>query len=761
MTATGSPSRLRFLAAIALLLLAAAALRLVGLTDTPPGMTHDEADHGLTAWSIVNGARGVYFPIGYGREPLYDYATALVMRGTGPTILAARLTSVYFSLLLIAAVYAWVTRAFGRPAALLTAAGLAAGFWPLMAARQALRSIALPALFSLAVLFFWRGLEMAGGGTGERGSKGGQSPLLPRSPAPLRPILRFIAAGLFLGLTFYTYIPARALWLAFPALALYCWLWGGLATRPLPAADSSGGLPTRSTATDSSGGLPTRPTAADSAGGLPTHAIWGTALTLIVAALVAAPLFLYLAANPGLEARVSELSAPLGGAAGGDFGPLLTNAAASLRLFTIEGDQTWRYNIPGMPFLPFPLSWLFYAGLLVAGWLAVDGLRNRVSSEKLGFYDAARPGAFLALVWLALGFAPVLVTGPGLATTQAIGILPVLYLFPALALWGGYRAVMGLMADRRQTTAGKRGSIGAGEYATRYPPLATFLAVLLFAWLAAATTRDYFGRWANSPEVRVQYETAMVTALRYLDEGGRGAAAVSTITPGQYHTPAVALLTLHNPDVRPRWFDGRQSLLLPGEPDSTIILPGFTPLPPALQPYLEPAALVDELPMRPDDLDRPIRVYSIDGPAAIAAALARMPTADRRRPAAKFGDRLEFLGYGLSASEVAAGGTVSLVTAWRLLGPLPGAALFAHVVGPDGAPIAQADALGAPGESWVRGDVLLQLHEIPIPPGALPGDYPLVVGAYTQPDGTRLQLADSGNDTLELTWIRIEAEKDS
>ena len=106
MTATGSPSRLRFLAAIVLVLLVAATLRLVDLTDAPPGMTHDEADHGLTAWSIVNGARGVYFPIGYGREPLYDYATALVMRGTGPSILAARLTSVYFSLLLIAAVYA-------------------------------------------------------------------------------------------------------------------------------------------------------------------------------------------------------------------------------------------------------------------------------------------------------------------------------------------------------------------------------------------------------------------------------------------------------------------------------------------------------------------------------------------------------------------------------------------------------------------------------------------------------------------------------
>jgi len=57
----------------------------------------------------------------------------------------------------------------------------------------------------------------------------------------------------------------------------------------------------------------------------------------------------------------------------------------------------------------------------------------------------------MALVWLALGFAPVLVTGPGLATTQAIGVLPVLYLFPALALREGYRLLARRMDDGRQT----------------------------------------------------------------------------------------------------------------------------------------------------------------------------------------------------------------------------------------------------------------------------------------------------------------------
>jgi hypothetical protein len=715
MTVVARLPRLAPRAWITLILLVAAALRLVALDGAPPGMTHDEADHGLTALSIRDGARALYFPIGYGREPLYDYATAVVMHATGPTILAPRLTSVYFSLLLIAAVYAWARRAFGAPVALLTAAGLAGGFWPLMTARQALRSSMLPAVFALAVLFFWGGIFGEQGRTpplsGRGLGRGLRAPLLPRSPAPL------LLAGLLLGLSFYIYLPARVLWLALPALVGYLWLWRRLTTYSTERRT------------------------------LATRATRGLLVTLVIAAAVAAPLLLYLAARPALEVRVGELSAPLRAAAGGDFAPLWANATAALRLFTIEGDQTWRYNVPGRPLLPGALGWLFYAGLLVAGWLAVVGLKKRGTTDYADSTDLrplesvksaksvvsfSSPGAFLALVWLALGFAPVLVTGPGLSTTQAIGMLPVLYVFPALALVAGYRVLV-----------------------TRHSSLATLVAVVLYVAVAIGAARVYFGQWTNHPEVRVQYETTMVTALRYLDAHGRGAAAVSTITPGQYHTPAVAALTLHNPAVQPRWFDGRESLLLPDAPDTTLVIPGFTPIPAALQPYLAAATLTDELPMRPDDLDRPIRLYAVDGPAAIAAALARMRTADGRPPTAAFDDRLELLGYELSTPTARPGETVTLVTAWRLRQPLPGAALFAHVIAPD-ALIAQADGLGAPGEGWAAGDVLLQLHTLTLPADAEPGNYPLAVGVYTRPDGARLRLPD-GADMLTLTTLTLLA----
>lgn len=457
--------------------------------------------------------------------------------------------------------------------------------------------------------------------------------------------------------------------------------------------------------------------------------------------------------NPGLEVRIDELSAPLDAAAAGDFAPLWANARGALRLFTIEGDQTWRYNIPGKPLLGPVMGALFYAGLLVAGWLSIRGLGGRVSAGSSGVNrSTSGPGAFLALAWLALGFAPVLVTGPGLSMTQAIGMLPALTVFPALAMAAGWQTLSRVIADRQQWTIDSRSS-GRGLWSMA----GRLIALTLFVALGILTARDYFGRWANEPEVRVQYETTMVEALRWLNEHGRGAASISTITPERYHTPAVSLLTLRNPAVQPRWFDGRESLLFPADSGGMMVIPGFTPIPPELQPYLANATPAGELPMRSDDLDRPVHFYTLNE--------AGLGVAERVTPVMKEGqvtpiyypDYTRLIGYNLSSTTARPGDSLALVTAWHLDGPLPDVSLFAHVIGPNGQPLAQADGLGAPGESWMGGDVLLQLHMIPLPEGTPPGEYPLAVGLYTRDDGRRLATED-GQDLVTLTTVTVGDE---
>ena len=166
-----SPTAGRHLSALVLILLVAFALRVWNLTGIPPGMTHDEANHGREAIGILNGVLLYFFPLNYGSEPIYSYTVALFMAALGRGLLALRLVNVVFSTAAIALTYAWAAPRLGRAVALLGAALMAVSFWPLAAGREALRAGMLPFFMVLAVVAFWRLLEVSGaGGQGGRGA---------------------------------------------------------------------------------------------------------------------------------------------------------------------------------------------------------------------------------------------------------------------------------------------------------------------------------------------------------------------------------------------------------------------------------------------------------------------------------------------------------------------------------------------------------------------------------------------------------------
>jgi hypothetical protein len=234
--------------------------------------------------------------------------------------------------------------------------------------------------------------------------------------------------------------------------------------------------------------------------------------------------------------------------------------------------------------------------------------------------------------------------------------------------------------------------------------------------------------------------------------------AVSTITPGEFHTPAVAALTLPKDCSAMRWFDGRGSLIVPNAAEALVLFSGFAPLPEALRPYLATAVLQDTLSLRPTDADRPVWVYHVTAAEAVAdwqQWLTPQP--------AQFGEAAALLGYDLSSGKVAAGETVQLVTVWQVQSAPSGLRLFTHLVGPDGVPLAQADRLDAPSGSWVAGDWLVQLHEFVVPAGTAVGPYPLIIGLYTCLDATctqtqRLVVRQDGTavgDHLQLTELII------
>ncbi|MCL4266648.1 MAG: hypothetical protein KJ069_25865 [Anaerolineae bacterium] len=722
----------QFLGWMLVVLLTAVALRLFALAHIPPGLTHDEADHGLTALAILEGTRAVYFTIGHGREPLYDYVTALVMAGIGPTFMAGRLTAVFASLLTIAGMAAWVRRAFDWQTAVLTAAGLSVSFWPLMAARQSLRSIMLPLLFVLTVLFFWRALTRSPKlEARSRKSESLISDIGHRITDHRSPITDYGIAGLCLGLTFYTYIPARILWLVFPLTLGYV----ALAARPLLA-----------------------------------RAWRGVLLMLVLAGILALPLFLYLAANPEAEIRIRELSGPLTAVTQGNLTPLWQNMREGAGILFWRGDDFWRYNIPGRPLLGLVMALLAGGGLVLAGWWALRPLIKRHPDTRLRRTPAlsgdpwlpVEVAAFLALCWLLMGLVPALVTGASLSTTQAMGMQPVLYLFPALAIRNIGNSQITQISQMKNLHNLRNLCIVFFRLAV----------VFLFVGTAVLTSRDYFRIWANAPEVRVQYEAAMTAVMRYLNEQDVTDVAISTITPGQYHTPALARVMLTNDEVTPRWFDGRTGLLIPHAPTALIILTGFAPLPEALHGYLGTATSTGNggsplsagvspitIPQPATDLDRPLTVYQLhleDWQAAHQPATAV-------NPPVPFGEAAALIGYDVADTAVAPGRVLQLITWWQLNVPVEGIRLFTHLTealtGADGVPIAQADLLAAPGESWMAGDRLLQWHEITIPPDTPPGQYPLIVGWYTCLDTackqTRRLLTTTAQDHFTIQEITV------
>lgn len=179
-------TRYHALAFMVLALLVAAVLRLTALTAFPPGVHYDEAAYGVNAIDIAfRGARPVFIPDYTGREPLFLYLVAGMMRLLGPTLFALRLTAAFIGLLTIAATY-WLGREMlaDRRVAVVASALLAVSFWHLLFSHLGFRVISQPLLQGLAAAALFRAL------------RSGRWPW-------------FWAAGVLIGLTAYTYLASR------------------------------------------------------------------------------------------------------------------------------------------------------------------------------------------------------------------------------------------------------------------------------------------------------------------------------------------------------------------------------------------------------------------------------------------------------------------------------------------------------------------------------------------------------------------------
>jgi hypothetical protein len=499
-------------------------------------------------------------------------------------------------------------------------------------------------------------------------------------------------------------------------------------------------------------------------------------------------MFLWLHGHPGAEQRFDQLGQPLRLLAAGDVRQVWANSLEALGMFTLRADDLWMYNLPARPWLGAVEGVLFYAGVALA------------------CYRWRRPQYALALLWLLVGVLPSMITGVSASGTRAVALLPVLYLFPAVAVTAGLRWLRARWSprpphpqDRCSAVHAKANIIRPG---IRRSSLFTLhCSLLVLPMLAAVRTyRDYFTVWANARDVRVAYHTTLFEIARDLDRRAvppDGIVVQSSIYPGRYHDPHALDLILSRRDLSLRWVDGRGALVFPAAP-SYLVVPALAPLDPALAPAIAPphARLVESRRLRPDDLNPGVDVYDWDSASALEALLSQAggrPVAWSSSPTFPVGDpqsvyqplelpadldgTVALLGYDLSSPVVAPGDEFALVTYWRVVaqpGPEVDTVLFTHLLAPGGDPpvVAQQDRLDAPAWNWRPGEVFAQVHRLVIGDGVAAGLYPLEVGAYTRPapspidpnpPTTRLPLVVDGqpvSDRILLPPVQVRSQDD-
>jgi len=366
-------TKMAFLLAITAL---AGLLRFYRIGTLPPGDGYDPAYYGVDALQILRGDLPIFLPSNIGREVMFSYLVALCVWifGIGPA--AIHIASALVGWLTVPAVFFVAEEFFveeeGLPATfggLGAASMLAASYWHLNWSRYGVRAILVPLFCALTMAFLLRGLR-----TRSRG--------------------QLVAAGLFLGLSFYTYQSARTL----PLLVVLAFALDALRHRERAWLR-----------------------------------VQQLLLVTFIALVVFAPLGVYFLTHAGSSSeRIDQtLALDLEKDLETNWRRLRNEVVDAFRVFHLEGDDEPLFSVPGRPAMNPFLSVLFFIGF------AVSLLQLR------------RPHHLLILSWLALQSVTVFLTLGGQPTKRALGALPAVAMLVAL---GAFKPLDGLRhwAQRRE-----------------------------------------------------------------------------------------------------------------------------------------------------------------------------------------------------------------------------------------------------------------------------------------------------------------------
>ncbi len=639
------------------------------LPELPLGLHYDEAANGILAGEIARGIKTpVFIPSYTGKEVLFFYWTALWMKLLGTTPLALRLSAALAGLATVAAT-AWAVRELlhGRRdadwVALLTGAFLATSFWHLILSRYGFRAVAQPPLQALTVAALWRGLR-----------------LTPPAPPPSRGGLGggrigglpwLLLAGLLCGLTAYTYLAARAFPIPLAAALL-----------TLLVADR----------------------------GHRRARLGQLAIFVAVAALTLAPLAHYWLAHPGsFLTRTQQVAV-------GSWAEAWAGIRTCLGMFFLRGDPYIRFNIPHRPLFDPITAALFLLGLAVTIWQSIRLLRSASHSSA--------PLHLASCIFLLI-YLPVMLLPSALAVGDIIpsnlrtaGLLPFIYLFPALSLGAILNAV------RRFLLPAPRFLLPASCFLL---PASCFLLLALSGFVTASA---YFDQWAVSAELYYAADGDLADVAAYLNQSD-----LTTTTPYvasvHYRHPTLAFLAEDYGMIR--WLTGGRNVVFPAEGEALLI---FSRSASEDLSWVQSVLPDDPLVVAPSGPDGAPAFHAY----RVGPALDLTPT---HSLTADLAHVVLVLGYDV-VSEPRSGESAEVAVWFRVLnrpdqgdyGPI------ARLTDPWGFVWGEAHPFHYPSEQWTPGEWVVDHLSIPVAAGAPPGDYSIRFGLYSAGADSLLPVLD-------------------
>jgi len=456
------------------------------------------------------------------------------------------------------------------------------------------------------------------------------------------------------------------------------------------------------------------------------------------AAIVAAPLSVYLALRPAVDLRFQMLTDSITAARNGDFAPALTTTLQTLGMFVWQGDPQWHYNVANTPVFDPLTSVLFLAGVLIALW--------RIRRLPYAFY----------LVWLFVTLIPGMLSAPAPH-----------YMRTAAAQVAAY------------TMVGIGGAEALGWAERRGRNLARIAwGALVVIWLGSAVINyhNFFVVWPANNEVRFYHQANVNEMAKYLDARPADTTPVVGCSPflnekeDWLRSPRQTIhFEMRRTDLPIRWNDCRDSLVFPqgGQWRQFILylMPPEQNLPPAITNWL---TSTQPMPLNAfgDSL-----IYNVDVRERLASTLAEVGKAEAAWPEGNvtttlpvdFAHDIKLLGYQVEKPSLRPGKALNITTYWQVIGqPPPFLTVFLHLLDNNGQIAAQIDRQSVLADTLQAGDVFLQTHSIDLPAELQPGSYRLSIGLYSSESGQRLPLYEDGTgrgDHLFLQPITIKPPK--